>query len=531
MNTKFFTLFAALLLTSLTYAQTLIKNDGATIVVQAGATLYVEGGIENTATGTITNDGTIEVQGDFLNNGTFDDTNGQLVKMSGDASADMTTNGDFIKNLEIAKTGGATVNLQDALTVSASTTFTGDDNRVVLGANNMTLQSGASLTGHDANHFVVTDGAGTLTRESLGTGLHAFPVGYTAGTYNPASLNVTAGTDNFSVRGYDTPTDGDGETGTAIAADVVGAGWEINSGGSATTDVILQWSTSDELAPFDRTMSGVAKNDGAGWDLLAADLGAATDLGGGTYTQTRMGVSSFSNFAVGAKPLGNKLALTLDLWLQGAYNGVNMNTGLITTQLPAFNLTEPYTGYSYVQKAFGGGETTTSGILTANNVVDWVLIELRDAVTNSLILGTKAGLLLNNGMVANPDGTVPVTVDGLAPGNYFVVVKHKNSLSAMTANPVDFTSGSAIVSFKGNVGVLGGVGAQADLTGGHFGLFHSDLDGTGAVDAGDRSAAWNDRDKTGYERSDADLSGSVDAGDRSAAWNNRDKTTAVPIGN
>jgi len=528
MNTKFFTLFVALLLTSLTYAQTLIKNDGATIVVQAGATLYVEGGIENTATGTITNDGTIEIQGDFLNNGTFDDTNGQLVKMSGDANADMTTNGDFIKNLEIAKTGGATVNLQDALTVSTSITFSGDDNRVVLGANNMTLQSGATMTGHDANHFVVTDGAGTLTRESLGTGLHAFPVGYTAGTYNPASLNVTAGTDNFSVRGYDTPTDGDGETGTAIAGDVVGAGWEINSGGSATTDVTLQWSTSDELAPFDRTMSGVAKNDGSGWDLLAADLSAATDLGGGTYSQTRTGVSTFSNFAVGAKPLGNKLALTLDLWLQGAWNGSSLNASIIN-DIP---LTEPYSALGFTQKAFGGGEKTGLDTLVDNNVTDWILVEFRDKTDNQNVLGTQMGLLMSTGMVANADGTVPFNMTGLPADSYYVVAKHRNHLAAMSLNAIDLTSGAGIFSFKGNTNVYVGTGdVQADLGSGAFGLFHSDLNSDGIVDATDRALAWNLRNALGYNTPDGDVNGIVDASDRANAWNNRNKVSSVPPSN
>ena len=54
------------------FGQTLLYNDGAMIKVQAGATLYVEGGIQNTATGTIDNDGTIEVKGNFLNQGSWE---------------------------------------------------------------------------------------------------------------------------------------------------------------------------------------------------------------------------------------------------------------------------------------------------------------------------------------------------------------------------------------------------------------------------------------------------------------------------
>lgn len=536
MKTKIFTLLAAALFVSTIGYGQIIKNDGATIVVQNGATLFVEGGgvvsIENTAGGTIDNNGTIEVQGDFLNNGTYDGTDAHTLRFSGAQSANYTGNGAILSAVEMAKTGGATVSLQDAMTVRNSLTFSEDDNRLVLGASNLTMQTGATLTGHDANHFVVTDGAGAMTREALGVGNHAFPVGFEATTYNPANLNVTAGSDDFTVRAYGTPTDMDGETGTAFTEDVIDAAWAIDdNAGGATTDVILQWRTADELTNFNRDASAVGKNDGLGWDLLAADTSAATNLGGGVWSQTRTGVTSFSNFSVGGQPLAQKLNLTLDVWLQGPYNGATMNDDLVSTQLASFPLTEPYSALGYTMKGFGGGETTDAPTLTSNNVVDWIDIELRDGGDNSNIVGTKNALLLDNGMVANPDGTVPVTIEGVAPGNYYVVVKHKNSLAAMSLNPIDFNSGSAIFSFKGNVDVFGGAGAQADLTGGQFGLFHSDLDGSGVVDAGDRSQAWNDRNLSGYERSDSNLSGTVDASDRSNAWNNRNKSTAVPAGN
>ena len=59
MKLKLITLSALSLFTTLSWGQTLLYNDGATIKVQTGATLYVEGGVQNTATGTIDNDGLI----------------------------------------------------------------------------------------------------------------------------------------------------------------------------------------------------------------------------------------------------------------------------------------------------------------------------------------------------------------------------------------------------------------------------------------------------------------------------------------
>ncbi len=528
MKSRILTLIACLFVTSMGFSQIAIKNDGAIIKVEAGATLHVEGGIENTATGTIENDGTINVEGDFINNGTFDATDPNTVIFSGPTHSNVTSGTAIFDNVKIEKDAGQNVILTDPMEIKTNLDFNSTDGKVSLGANDLTLQSTATLTGASGTEYAMTGGAGSLVKEGL-SGTFDFPVGFDATTYNPATLNVTAGTDDFSVRAYDTPTDGDGETGTAYTEGVVGAGWEISdNAGGATTDVTLKWATAHELASFDRTMSAVAKNDGAGWDLLAADLAAA---GGADplWTQTRTGVTTFSNFSVGADPLANKLSLTLDLWLEGPWNGTDMDDDLISTQLASFPLAEPHTGYGYIQKAFGGGETTTGTILTTNNVIDWVLVELRS--TTSDIVATKSGLLMNNGMVINPDGTLPMTIEGMPEGNYYVVVKHKNSLAVMTDAVVNFAGGSAAVSFKGNVGVEGGAAAQQELSAGVFGLYQADLDGSGTVDAADRSAAWNDRNASGYERSDANLSGTVEAADRSAAWNNRNKSTAVPAGN
>src|SRR6186997_2175491 len=54
------------------FGQILFYNDGAMVKVQPGAVLFIEGGMQNTATGTIDNDGIIEVQGNFVNAGTWE---------------------------------------------------------------------------------------------------------------------------------------------------------------------------------------------------------------------------------------------------------------------------------------------------------------------------------------------------------------------------------------------------------------------------------------------------------------------------
>jgi hypothetical protein len=67
------------------------------------------------------------------------------------------------------------------------------------------------------------------------------------------------------------------------------------------------------------------------------------------------------------------------------------------------------------------------------------------------------------------------------------------------------------------------------LAGGLYGMVAGDTDGSGTVDANDRSATWNDRNTVGYTGSDCGLTGTVDANDRSVTWNNRNVSTRVPV--
>ncbi|QKG51954.1 hypothetical protein [Hymenobacter sp. BRD67] len=69
---------AACLLAGSLQAQDL-TNAGATVTVQPGATLYVgSGGLLNQAAGTLTNTGTLRVDGSLTNPGTLDLSTGTL---------------------------------------------------------------------------------------------------------------------------------------------------------------------------------------------------------------------------------------------------------------------------------------------------------------------------------------------------------------------------------------------------------------------------------------------------------------------
>lgn len=118
-------------------------------------------------------------------------------------------------------------------------------------------------------------------------------------------------------------------------------------------------------------------------------------------------------------------------------------------------LTEPYTaiGGARFTHVGGGGETTTSGVLTANvgtpnAIVDWVFVELRDAQDSTVVLATRSALVQRDGDIVNAvDGLSALTFNGFVGKSYFLSVKHRNHLGVMTASAVTLTSTGTLVDF------------------------------------------------------------------------------------
>ncbi|MDX1701011.1 MAG: hypothetical protein R3250_10355, partial [Melioribacteraceae bacterium] len=73
------------------------------------------------------------------------------------------------------------------------------------------------------------------------------------------------------------------------------------------------------------------------------------------------------------------------------------------------------------------------------NMVDWVLIELRDKNDNTSVLEKRAALLLDSGKIVDIDGQNPVAFS-LPPDEYFISVHHRNHIPIMSAYLVLITS-------------------------------------------------------------------------------------------
>lgn len=280
---KIITIIIALLCIGTTYAQLTITS-GTHLVVNSGSTVIANGGITAT-NATITNDGTIEVKGDLVNNtsGLFAVASSGTVTFNGSAAQEITgdTDADFYGTLEIDNASG----------VSLTTTSTGADQTVngpltfingLLTLNTLNLTIGTTNpTGADATKYIETNSTGGVIRSVPADGSTnvTYPLGNSA--YNPLVLqnSISATTDSYNVRVLDN------EPKNASTADMVNRSWVVTEEvayGSELT-VTPQWIPGEELSGFDMTNSAVGLTQDAGSTYNWKTYGAAG--GGNPYTQ------------------------------------------------------------------------------------------------------------------------------------------------------------------------------------------------------------------------------------------------------
>ncbi|MES2777314.1 MAG: hypothetical protein V4722_24260 [Bacteroidota bacterium] len=77
---------------------------------------------------------------------------------------------------------------------------------------------------------------------------------------------------------------------------------------------------------------------------------------------------------------------------------------------------------------------------TSTSAVDWVFIELRDKNNPATILGTRSAIVQQDGTVVDIDGNSCIRFPSLLNDDYYVAVRHRNHLGAMTALPKPATT-------------------------------------------------------------------------------------------
>jgi hypothetical protein len=214
----------------------------------------------------------------------------------------------------------------------------------------------------------------------------------------------------------------------------------------------------------------------------------------------------------------NNVSIALKAYLEGAYNN-----GILRTDLSAtMPLTETFSGKTnFSHKNGGGNETTTRAIITNNNIVDWVFIELTSTTTPSVSY-TQSALLKADGTIVDKNGISSLTFPNVSAGNYIISIKHQNHLRCRTTDAIPLSIGHNIVDFTTpSVNCT----ARKLISTGVYALYSGDVNQDGVINATDRSLIWNIRNSVGYNQNDCNLNGTVDSMDRSNSWNNRNMSS------
>ncbi len=208
----------------------------------------------------------------------------------------------------------------------------------------------------------------------------------------------------------------------------------------------------------------------------------------------------------------------LTVFLEGPFNGASMNTHLNSESL--IPLSQPFNTPPW---NYSGTESVAA--IPNGNVVDWVLVQSRDAAdagsaTGVTAFSQQAAFLLSNGSITGLDGTSLIRFSAGIQQQLFVVIYHRNHVAVMSGVPMNESAGLHTFDYSTGAGqVYGGAPAHKELTPGVWGMMSGDADGNGLIENADKNDIWEVQSgTTGYKESDLNMNGQINNPDKDDKW-------------
>ncbi|MCF8369328.1 MAG: CapA family protein [Bacteroidales bacterium] len=331
-----------------------------------------------------------------------------------------------------------------------------------------------------------------LDTENIGTQIN----GNTPWTFYHTELSVPIGTRFFDIRAYSGVPDAD----TAFS-------WFDDIS-------VICW---DEWADYNISQSIPTPND---YYFLQVKSSYSSENIVVNYSETGYGDDHFFN-------------ADIKVLLEGPYNGTTMNTDLTNKPelITEFPLAQPYYQAPWY---YNGNEAVTT--IPNNDIVDWVLIEFRDApnaasALESTIFDQQACFLLKDGTLAGLDGYSPIQFSGPISEQLFVVVRHRNHIDIISSNSLTEDNGIYTYDFTLSIDqAYGGVVGYKSIAPGIFGMAGGDSNANGTINDGDKTIWETSSGNAGYLAEDINLDGQVNNSDKDDIWilNKNTFTSLVP---
>ncbi len=401
--------------------QTFVLSGSGTFAAATGSSLISANTSGTGAFQTSTANGSVQTNTrTFTNAGVNYTFNGGGAQVTGNALSAAANIKDLIIN------NGSNVTLNSSATMSAAGTLTFTSGLLDLTTNDLTLTSGATISGVTSTKYVKTSSTGQL-KQTVAASPIAFPVGNSA--YNPVTLTNSGTSDVFGVNVLDAVT----SPAPNDATKLINRFWVVteNVAGGSTLLVEPQYNSGEENANF---AAGTTLKVGYFPTLLWQET-TASSAGAGPFVITPTG--TFGG--------------------EGTY-GIGKDDGFVN----------PITTYTWVGNGAAGSwtdpnnwspNTSVAGPLTADNIIinapgtagNNLNLNIAKTVTNVTFNGTgvmtfgAAGNLTINGTVTYAN-TFTATLDcgstinyanpaslNIPPFNYGNLVNGAGSLRTWTA--------------------------------------------------------------------------------------------------
>ncbi|MCK5079089.1 MAG: hypothetical protein KAR09_04045, partial [Bacteroidales bacterium] len=459
----------------------------------------------------------VVVSGDFTNSGVADLGDGTII-FNGTAAQTIggTTVSEF-GNIEINNSAGVSLGVSSQ--VDGEMTLT--DGVFSIGTNNLTFGVAASPVAGtlSSGEMILADGTGQVRKAFADgngdPGAFIFTIGSDDGTaeYSPIEIDFNNSTfvsayvavnvtpliepDNSSIDNY------------------LERYWTIvNSGITAYTYDITATYVDADIVGTEADISG-ALYDGTGWLI-----GDAVTTGSNTFL--------CDDFDDDGNATGVEFRIFSDLKIicQGAYNST---TNEMSTDLNGIIPLAAATAYAHI----GYTGTESVGAIPSADIVDWILVEVRDAASAATATtpgDTVAGFLMKDGTIVATDGVSTLPFKTLITSNAYFVMIHRNHLSVMTASSPTESFGNYAYDFTDANNKAYGTNAQVqvDTSPVAYGLFAGETNLSGVITYADKQPIDDNLNTGGYQLGDTNFSGVVTYADKQFIDDNINVAGQVP---
>jgi hypothetical protein len=162
-----------------------------------------------------------------------------------------------------------------------------------------------------------------------------------------------------------------------------------------------------------------------------------------------------------------------------------------------------------------------SGYHWGNGIADKITVELHDSSNYSNVILTLQDIDLRT------DGSVTITIPAIYNGNYYVAIKHRNSIETVSAVTVSFSGSVITYDFDTDTKAYGN--NLALMTDGWWAIYGGNVNPDGLIDSSDLTPVDNDSNNylIGYLNSDVNGDWIIDSGDLTIVDNNASNYVAA----